>query len=60
MSDTSFKFLFNYVYVNVCALECKSPWRPEEGIESPGAGVTGSFELGAKNTRAGNRTLGQQ
>ena len=28
------------MYLFVCAQECGCPWRPEEGIRSPGAGVT--------------------
>jgi hypothetical protein len=32
------------VYVCTCAHECRYPWRPEEGINSPETRVTGSFE----------------
>jgi hypothetical protein len=33
------------VCVPVCTCACRSPWRPEEGIGSPGTRVTGSYEL---------------
>ena len=47
-----FYFTFNYVYVWIWAHECRYPERPEEGIRSPGAGITGSCEppdVGAGN-----------
>lgn len=28
----------------VCAYECSCPWRPEESMRYPGAGVTGGCE----------------
>lgn len=33
-----------YFKLCVCAPECRYPWRPEEGVRSPGAGVIGSCE----------------
>jgi hypothetical protein len=29
----------------MCAHECRYPWKPEEGIGSPGAGVMGGSEM---------------
>lgn len=44
-----FVVALNYVYACASELECvhefSCPWRPEEGIGSPGAGVTGTCEL---------------
>lgn len=34
-------FLFMYVCVRVCAAECRSPQKLEEGIGFPGAGIAG-------------------
>lgn len=35
-----------YIYVNIYALVSKCLWRPEEGIESPGDGVTCVCDIG--------------
>lgn len=42
--------------MHVCVCVCRCPHRLEEGMESSGAGVTGSCEL--LNVGAGNRTAG--
>lgn len=42
------------VCAEVCACECRGPWRPEKYIGFSGAGVTGNFKL--PNMGAVNRT----
>lgn len=46
-----------YVYVHVYEHVCASVLRPEEGVRSPRAGVTGGYEL--PKVDAGNWTLSQ-
>lgn len=41
------------VCVWMCACECRYPRRPEEGVESPGAGITGTCETA--NVGPGNQ-----
>lgn len=36
--------LFSYVYVSMY-MWCRCPQEPEEGVSSPGAGVTGGCEI---------------
>lgn len=31
--------MYVLAYVWVCACGCRCPWKPEEGVRSPGAGV---------------------
>lgn len=33
------------VYICVCALGCRCPWRPRGGVRSLGAGIMGVCEL---------------
>lgn len=48
-----FKLYFYYFKIMcICAHECRCPWRSEEGIGPPGAGVTDDCE--PPNKDAGN------
>lgn len=56
MDPTSFSIMFSCVYVLESTHECKCPQSPEEGVGSPGAGVSGSYEL--SSVGSGTRTWG--
>lgn len=44
-------FLFLYLHVGTCTCECRYLRRPEDGIRSPGPGVTASSQPSNKGTR---------